>query len=196
MKYRESGMPDEQLWNTFFNPEQILKQLGIDKKINTLIDIGCGYGTFLIPASRLIGGTAIGIDIEPQMIVSCKKKVHEQHLKNIVLLCGDISSSNVVKSLEQYEETIDYVTLFNILHCEQPLNLLRHVSRLLNHHGKVGVIHWKDEETPRGPSMDIRPTPEIISEWATKVGLSHKKYVELPPYHFGLIFTKVYEEYQ
>jgi hypothetical protein len=44
--------------------------------------------------------------------------------------------------------------------------------------------------TPRGPSMEIRPTPETIIGWATKTGLSLEKYVELPPYHFGLVFIK------
>lgn len=190
MKYRESGMPNEQLWNTFFNPRQILEQLEVNKKIDTLIDIGCGYGTFLIPAAGLIQGTAIGIDIEPQMIEACKKKVQEQYLKNIHLLCGDISSPHVVKALDQYKGTVDYITLFNILHCEEPLSLLNSVYRLLNRHGQVGVIHWKDEETPRGPSMDIRPTPEKISEWAREAGLTLQKRIELPPYHFGLVFMK------
>lgn len=190
MKYRASGMPDESLWTSFFNSEQILKQLDVGKQVNTLIDIGCGYGTFLIPAARLIKGTAIGVDIAQQMIESCKKKANEQHLKNIVLLNGDIVSPKVVDALENYKGTIDYVTLFNILHCEQPVKLLSRVSHILNRHGKVGVIHWINEDTPRGPSMDIRPTPDKINEWASQAGLSQKKYVKLPPYHFGLLFTK------
>ena len=32
--------------------------------------------------------------------------------------------------------------------------------------------------------------PEDIIKWASKVGLTLKKQVELPPYHFGLIFQK------
>lgn len=190
MKYRESGMPDEQLWDTFFSPTHILEQLDVDKRVRTLIDIGCGYGTFLIPAASLIEGTAVGVDVEPEMIDSCKKKAEKQHLKNIDLLCGDISSPQVVKALDHYKETVNYITLFNILHCEEPLTLLNDVYRLLNTHGQVGVIHWKDEETPRGPSLDIRPTPEKICQWAKEAGLTLKKHVALPPYHFGLVFVK------
>jgi len=42
----------------------VLKKLGVDKQIKTLVDIGCGYGTFLIPAASLISGKVIGIDID------------------------------------------------------------------------------------------------------------------------------------
>jgi 2-polyprenyl-3-methyl-5-hydroxy-6-metoxy-1,4-benzoquinol methylase len=51
MKARESGMPDEQLWDQFFHPEFILKGLGIQNLTGTIVDLGCGYGTFTIPAA-------------------------------------------------------------------------------------------------------------------------------------------------
>ena len=190
MKYRESGMPNEQLWDTFFNPQQILNQMGIDKNIDTLVDIGCGYGTFLLPAANLIRGTVIGIDIESEMIEVCKTKVREQNIENIDLICGDISTEVTIQYLEKYRGTIDYINLFNILHCEQPLNLLKNVYNIINASGRIGIIHWKYENTPRGPSMEIRPTPETIIGWAEKTGLLLEKYVELLPYHFGLVFMK------
>ncbi|CAM3173845.1 class I SAM-dependent methyltransferase [Sporolactobacillus spathodeae] len=190
MKYRESGMPDEQLWTTFYSPEQILAQLDVNQNVHSLVDLGCGYGTFLLPAARLIRGMAIGIDIEPLMIERCKQKAQAQHLKNITLLCVDISTSST-KILDDYKGTINYITLFNILHCEQPIPLLKNAYKLLNNKGKVGVIHWKQEKTPRGPSMAIRPTPETICAWAERVGLHFVKYIELPPYHFGLLFEKL-----
>lgn len=190
MKYRESGMPNEQMWDTFFNPQHILNQIDIDKNIKTLIDIGCGYGTFLIPAAKLVKNKVIGIDIENEMIETCKQKIREQEIKNIHLLHGDISTEQPIKDLEKYKGEIDYICMFNILHCEHPLDLLNAAYRILNSNGKVGVIHWNYEDTPRGPSMEIRPTPEIINGWALKAGFVLEKYVELPPYHYGLVFIK------
>jgi len=190
MKYRESGMPDEQMWDTFFNPTQILTQLDVNGNVNTLIDIGCGYGTFLIPAAKLVKGKVIGIDIENEMIETCKRKVIEYDMKNIDLLHGDISTKQTLKALEQYKGDIDYISLFNILHCEQPLSLLNTAYQILNNYGNIGVVHWKYEKTPRGPSMEIRPTPEIINGWALKSGFVLDKYVEFPPYHYGLVLSK------
>jgi len=47
---------------------------------------------------------------------------------------------------------------FNILHVEDPVELLREAFRVLSPEGKLGIIHWKtDPATPRGPSMAIRP---------------------------------------
>ena len=38
--------------------------------------------------------------------------------------------------------------------------------------------------------MDIRPTPDYIITWAADAGLYLERQVDLPPYHFGLIFRK------
>ena len=190
MKYRESGMPSEQMWDTFFNPIEILNKMDINKQIKTIIDVGCGYGTFLFPIAELVSTRAIGIDIDNEMIESCRNKIKEQNTSKIELINGDISNKDALKELIKYNGDIDYITLFNILHCEEPIKLLKNVYDILNKDGKVGVIHWNHEETPRGPSMEIRPKPEMIIEWASKAGFVLKKQIELPPHHFGLVFIK------
>jgi cyclopropane fatty-acyl-phospholipid synthase-like methyltransferase len=191
MKYRESGMPDEQQWQTYFEPEKILVNLGVNKNINTLLDIGCGYGSFLIPAATLVGGTVTGIDIEQNMIDICKKKVIERKLQNVKLQCLDINDNNVLSNIENH---FDYICLFNILHCESPVSLLNLAYLLLNENGRIGIIHWKQENTPRGPSMNIRPSPENIINWACKANFTLVKQIDLPPYHFGIMFEKKYRK--
>lgn len=190
MKYRESGMPTEELWQSFFNPVDILKQMGVDKNIRTLIDIGCGYGTFLLPATEIISRNVIGIDIDENMIDICKNKIQGTDITNVHLINGDISTEDTIEELKNYKDEIDYITLFNILHCEKPLDLLKSIYNILNKNGKIGVIHWKNEETPRGPSMEIRPKPETIIEWALEVGFILQNQIDIPPYHFGLVFIK------
>lgn len=190
MKYRESGMPSEQMWDMFFNPVETLNKMDINKQIRTLIDIGCGYGTFLIPATRLVSGNIIGIDFDEKMIEICRNKIQDTDASNVHLIKGDISTEDTMEKLKDYKSEIDYITLFNILHCENPLDLLQSVYDILNKEGKIGVIHWNHEETPRGPSMEIRPKPETIIEWALQVGFTLEKQIDLPPYHFGLVFVK------
>lgn len=190
MKYRESGMPNEDLWQTFFNPIDILKQLDVDENIKTLIDIGCGYGTFLLPAAEIVRKNVIGIDIDESMIEVCKGKLQGSNISNIHLINGDISTENTTKELIKYKDEVDYITLFNILHCEKPIELLKSVYNVLNKNGKIGVIHWRNEETPRGPSMEIRPKPEAIIKWALEAGFTLQKQINIQPYHFGLVFIK------
>lgn len=156
----------------------------------SLIDIGCGYGTFLFPFSELISGIAIGLDIDSEMVNVCHKKIQANHIKNVRVFQGDISEIHIRDLFLDYEGEVDYVTLFNILHCEEPMVLLRKVFNVLRDNGRIGVVHWKKEDTPRGPSMDIRPTPAQIIEWALKVGFTLEEQIDLPPYHYGLVFNK------
>ena len=53
MKARESGMPEESVWAGFFAPEAVLRKLGLTSSCGDVVDFGCGYGTFTIPAARL-----------------------------------------------------------------------------------------------------------------------------------------------
>jgi len=64
MKTRQSGMPDEQMWNTFFDPCAILDKLGIQNVVGNIADLACGYGTFTIPVARRTKGLVYAIDID------------------------------------------------------------------------------------------------------------------------------------
>jgi tRNA G37 N-methylase Trm5 len=68
LKIRESDMPKEEEWNTFFNPEETLRLMGLNSKVEDVADFGCGYGTFSVPAARTISGKIYAFDIEPEMI--------------------------------------------------------------------------------------------------------------------------------
>lgn len=184
-------MPSEEMWETFFSPYDLIGQLGINNNIRVLVDVGCGYGTFLLPMSEVVNVKVIGIDIDEEMIKVCEEKSKDGNHTKIELIHGDISAKAAMAKLEQYRGQIDYVTLFNILHCEEPANLLKNVYDILNSEGRIGIIHWKYQTTPRGPSMEIRPRPEMIINWANKAGFVFEKQIELEPYHYGLIFKKL-----
>lgn len=187
MKFRESGMPQEEMWDTFFDPESILTKLGLRHDSDLVLDVGCGYGTFLIPASNLIRGKIIGLDIDSEMLSICKQKIKTSNAGTIELQQRDIFSDGL--GLEN--ETADCVFLFNLLHCEEPAKLLRDTYKVLKKNGQLFVIHWiYDESTPRGPSMDIRPKPNQIVDWATAEGFLFNKIVNVEKYHYGLVFVK------
>jgi hypothetical protein len=45
VKTRESGMPEESMWGTFFTPEEVLRKLGLPAT-GDVVDFGCGYGVY------------------------------------------------------------------------------------------------------------------------------------------------------
>jgi SAM-dependent methyltransferase len=189
MKTRESGMPDEAMWHGFFDPETTLRKLGLHDKSGDVVDFGCGYGTFTIPAAKIVRGTVYALDIEPAMVEATRAKAESERLWNVRVSCRDFVDTGTAL----HSGSIGFVMLFNILHCEQPGVLLGEAWRVLAPGGTLAVIHWNyDPTTPRGPSMDIRPRPEQCRAWAVQAGFEPYglELIDLPPYHYGLIFHK------
>lgn len=188
MKTRESGMPEEEMWRSFFDPEAILTALRLDENVRDAADFGCGYGTFALPAARRIHGTLHGFDIEPEMIEECRRRSREAGIDNTRFHLHDFVRDGTGLA----PESVDYAMLFNILHAEQPLLLLREAGRILRPGGRVAVVHWNyDPQTPRGPSMRIRPRPEDCLRWVEQAGFDVEGgLIDLPPYHYGLTGRK------
>lgn len=187
MKVIESGMPDEGLWTTFFTPEGILQKMGLSPIIKDIADFGSGYGTFTIPAAKIVSGTVYAIDVEQEMVEYLKAKIRRQELTNIKVILQDIEAETT--SLN--DESVDYVMLFNILHGNTQKKLLSEAYRILKPQGTIGIIHWNyDPTTPRGPPMNIRLKPEKIIKLGEKIGFKLEKQLDLKPYHYGLVMIK------
>jgi len=192
MKTRESGMPDESMWSGFFSPAQTLAKLGLTGSCGDVVDFGCGYGTFSIPAARMVRG-ALGIvhalDIEADMVEATRRKAEQAQLTNVRVDRRDFFADGTGLP----DAGVDYAMLFNILHCERPEVLLREAYRVLSPGGRLGIMHWNDDpDTPRGPSMDIRPRPEQCRDWAVAVGfeVAVADKIDLPPHHYGWVMEK------
>jgi SAM-dependent methyltransferase len=189
MKTRESGMPEERMWRDFFDPEAILRSLKLTAACRDVVEFGCGYGTFTIPAARLARGTIHALDIEPEMVGLTLARAKAEGLSNVRGYVRDF----VAEGAGIAAESADYAMLFNILHAECPERLLRECYRVLIPGGLLGIIHWNhDPTTPRGPSMDIRPRPEQCRDWAESEGfrLAPPGTMSFPPYHYGMILER------
>jgi len=182
-------MPDESTWSSYFSPRQTLMQLGLTSACGDVLDFGCGYGTFTIPAAQMVQGTVHALDIDSAMIEITSHKAASIKLNNVRTELRDF----MAQGSGLPDESVDYVMLFNILHCEQPEMLLREAWRVLSSRGQLAIMHWNhDPTTPRGPSMAIRPRPEQCRHWAFHAGFETvlSSPIDLPPYHYGWIMHK------
>jgi SAM-dependent methyltransferase len=189
MRTRESGMPEESMWDQFFSPTTVLTKLGLTAECGDVVDFGCGYGTFTIPAAQIVRGVVHALDIEPVMVAMTAEKARAAGLTNVRTLQRDF----VAEGTGLPNASADFVMLFNILHAEEPQTLLREAWRVLAGGGRLAIMHWKfDATTPRGPSMAIRPKPEQCREWAESAGFSLliPDLIDLPPYHYGIVLAK------
>lgn len=189
MKIRDSGMPDEEMWSGFFDPTSVLEIFGLNKGVQGLVEFGCGYGTFTLAAAGIISGTVHAMDIESGMVDVVQRKCVDAGISNVRATVRDF----VIEGTGLDDNSIDAALLFNILHHEEPVALMKEALRVLKPNGMLAVIHWNyDPSTPRGPAMEIRPRPEQCIEWGREAGFrfNERKRYDLPPYHYGLLFRK------
>jgi len=189
MKVRDSGMPDEEMWSGFFDPAGVLAIFGLDSGVHDLVEFGCGYGTFTLAAAGIASGTVHALDIEPDLVSVVEQKCSESGITNVAATVRDF----VAEGSGLADNSMDAALLFNILHHEEPVALMKEASRVLKPNGVLAVIHWNhDPATPRGPAMEIRPRPEQCVEWGREAGLrfNEQDRHDLPPHHYGLLFRK------
>lgn len=121
-------MPDEPMWSGFFSPDQTLANLGLTGSCGDVADFGCGYGTFTIPAARIVRGMVHALDIEADMVAATARKAADAGIANVRVEYRDF----VIDGTGLPDGSVDYAMLFNILHCEQPEVLLREAWRILS----------------------------------------------------------------
>lgn len=187
MKVRDSGMPERDYWETLFDIPSILAGLEIDERLRDVVELGCGYGSFTLPVAQRIRGTLHTYDIDPAMAAQTQARVAAAGLRNVSVNVRDV----LAEGFNLPSDSADAALLFNILHAEQPVDLLRLSASVLPPGGRVFVIHWRSEvKTPRGPDLAIRPRPEQVVAWAEAAGLKVSAILTLPPWHYGVILAK------
>jgi len=182
-------MPAVEQWESYFDVVGILESLGCRDSNGDAIEFGCGYGLFTIPLARRIVGTIFALDIDPVMVAATAARTLQSGLKNIIIEQRDF----VAQGCGRKSGSADLVLLFNILHIEDPVSLLKEAHRVLRPRGTVAVIHWNhDGSTPRGPPLDIRPRPEQCRAWGEQAGLQWVRDQALPgsPWHWGMVLEK------
>jgi len=184
MKVRDSGMPPQDYWETLLDVPRTLDAFGFGPATGDVAELGCGYGTFTLPLARRIGGTVHTFDIDATMVAHTARRAAGAGLTNVQAETRDVLAGGFGLPAG----SCDAALLFNILHTEEPVSLLRAARDVVRPEGLVAVIHWRsDLVTPRGPSLEIRPRPEQIVTWAMAAGLAvDGRSFELPPWHFGL----------
>lgn len=185
--WRESGMPSETYWETFFNVEATLDILTGPSIAGNVLEFGCGYGSFTLPVARRTTGYVTALDIDPEMVDCVQRKLAVDHISNVLTDVRDfVALGSGVATGSQ-----SHAMIYNLLHLEHPIMLLHEAYRSLQDGGLLSIIHWRsDIPTPRGPSLAIRPTPEQCKVWMAEAGFRQIESINLQtccPFHFGLL---------
>ncbi|MFK0161310.1 class I SAM-dependent methyltransferase [Rhizobium sp. NPDC090279] len=188
-----TSMPDRDWWAALWpNPLSILEALGIMPGM-TVLDLCCGDGYFTAPLARLVAGKVYALDLDETMIETARTEAARQGVSVRKWIHAD--ARDIAGHLP---ENVDYVLMANTFHGvpDQP-GLVRAVRSVLARKGLFGVVNWEArprEETtvlglPRGPRTEMRMTPAELAAIAETGGFKPQAVIELPPYHYGMVFA-------
>ncbi len=127
----------------FLPRKNILAEVGI-KPGFSILDYGCGPGSYTIPAAQLVGesGKVYSLDIHPLAVQQVQKIARKKRLTNIETILSDCATALP-------DESIDVVLLYDTLHdLSEPAKVLAELHRVLKSNGILSVNdhHLKEEE--------------------------------------------------
>ncbi|MHC4423657.1 MAG: class I SAM-dependent methyltransferase [Planctomycetota bacterium] len=128
----------------FISPRiYVLEEVGIEPG-NTVLDFGCGPGSYIVPLSSLVGrpGEIFAQDLNPLAIKSVQDIVSKNKLENVKTI-----HSNCDTGLP--DQSVDVVLLYDTYHdLNNPDNVLQELTRILKTEGILSFSdhHMKDKE--------------------------------------------------
>ena len=118
--------------NLFRKPGRVLHQMGLQKG-QSMLDYGCGIGSFTIPAAKTVGddGTIYALDIHPLAIRAVEKEAKKERISNIKTILSD-------RGTGLPDESVDIVLLYDVLQMIRDKDkLLEELHRVLKAGGSL-----------------------------------------------------------
>ena len=132
-----------------------------------ILDAGCGNGYMAKQFARMTGkrGRVYALDPDAVSIGVLKAETEGTVIEPFV---GDMTEETKLAA-----SSVDLIYLSMVIHgfsATQMGGFLKEVKRLLKPDGRLAIVEIKKEDTPFGPPLDIRLSPEEL-----------RKAIHLPP---------------
>jgi len=118
------------LRSIFKKPERTLREMGL-REGQTVLDYGCGIGSFSIPAAKMVGddGIVYALDNHPLAIKAVEKKIKKKRISNIKTILS-------ARETGLPDESVDVVLLYDVLQMvSDKEKLLEELHRVLKPDG-------------------------------------------------------------
>lgn len=168
---------------SFLDKNLILRSLNIQTRQHVL-DAGCGNGYMAKEFSEHVGsgGKVYAIDSHKSSISELKQQMIQS---NITVILGDVTKPMAIQ-----DTSVDLVYLSTVLHgfdAVQVKAFVREVKRILKPAGVLAVVEINKNDTPFGPPMDIRYSPEEMIE---AIDLDPETFTAIGDYFYMQTFTQ------
>ena len=167
-------------------PDKALDALHIEKG-STVADIGAGVGYFTWRLESRVGatGTVYGEDIQPSMLTSLEKNMHDRKIANVRAVLGTIDDPKLPAN------SLDLVLLVDVYHeFSEPEKMLDHIRDALKPNGRLVLLEYRAED----PTVPIRPEHKMsvktVRAEVEPEGLRFDQSIEVLPQQHIIVFRK------
>ena len=179
-KHHHKGRSSER----HLNKDIVLKELNI-RSGQTILDAGCGSGYMSKEFSKILNNTGKVFALDPDKAAIEKLKKDTKGM-NIEPIIGDITKETKIE-----DSSVDLIYLSTVFHgfSEGEINgFQKEVKRLLKPNAVLAIVEFKKVETPFGPPLEIRYSPEELKKTIT---LTPKFFVEVGEYFYVMAFENI-----
>ena len=190
--FEATEMPSAGWWEALWpDPSSVLASLGLAPGM-TVVDLCSGDGWFTANIAK-VAGHVVAIDIDVALLQVSRLRLQNLDINNCDFVAGDAYQVPILAT-----QKVDFVFLANAFHgVPDRRRLARAVSETLAPRGLFAVVNWHSlprEQTtvfgePRGPRTELRMSPQKTIEDCEAGSLTLSCVVDVPPYHYGAVFT-------
>ncbi len=177
---REFDNPERNAWQ---KPEEILDALHL-KRTSSVADIGAGTGYFSVRiAKRIPEGKIFAADVEADMVRYLVERAQREHLTNLAPVQASADAANL-------PEPVDVVLVVDTYHhIGHRTEYFAKLKSSLRPAGRLAIVDFK-ADSPSGPPVQYRISPETVTEEPTWPGYSLMEILQFLPRQYYLVFRK------
>jgi protein-L-isoaspartate O-methyltransferase len=195
-RFQNTGQPDWDWWSRLWpTPGATLRDLGLASG-ESVAEVGCGSGYLALPAARIAESEPVyAVDLDETLLDELDELAEQQDIENVIPIHGD--ARNLTGVLPEPVTTLVVANTFHGVD-DQP-DFVEQAVEVIESGGRLIVVNWHDRprETTtvggerRGPPTELRMTPGETEEAVLSAApFERNQQVELPPYHYALVFER------
>lgn len=168
----------------FLNPAELVESLDI-RKGNQVLEIGMPIGFFASALLDKVGDTGVVHVAGPNSDSFDRLRYLSDHENLTFNLLADVLTGDSIPL-----GAIDIVILTNLLsNTIKPDSFCLAIGQYLKADSEIVLIDWDTQIKNVGPSLERRVSKEDALRLMHSCGMRFKRVLQLPGYHYGMVFS-------